>query len=46
MTLMNKMKRDLDLSFKFAYDRTVLRQIFDKDQTGSEDLVDYVINKM
>jgi hypothetical protein len=46
MTLMNKMKRDLDLSFKFAYDRTVLRQIIDEDQTDSEDLVDYVINKM
>ena len=43
---MNGFKRDIDLSFKFAYDRTIFRQALGKQTPNSEDLVDYAINKM
>jgi len=40
------MKRNLDLSFKFAYDKTILQQTFDRNPTNKEALVDFIINKM
>ena len=46
ITIMNGFKRDIDLSFKFAYDRTIFQQTLDKQTSNKEDLVDYIINKM
>lgn len=43
---MNNMKRYLDTSFIYAYDRTILQQTLDRKPINSEELVDYVINKM
>lgn len=40
------LKRDLDLSFKFAFDRTILQQTLDRKPKNKEDIVDYIINKM
>jgi len=43
---MNNMKHHIDLSFIYAYDRTILQQTLDRKPIDKEALVDYVINKM
>lgn len=40
------LKRNIDISFKFAYDKTLLLQTLDFEKENKEALVDYIINKM